>query len=189
MKIAIGITGTTGVVIGIRLLEVLRDRAETYLVMSDVAEKIIESETNYGVEDVKKLSAKYYKNSDFFSPLASGSFNVDAAVIAPCSMKTLASVANGYTENLISRICDVSLKQNKKLILVPRESPLNLVHLKNMLTAKEAGAAIIPPVLGFYHNPKNLDDMVDFIVGKILDSLDIEHDLYKKWDGKSEIEN
>ena len=186
MKIAVGITGTTGVIIGIRFLEVLRDIAETHLVISDVAEKIIETETGYTIEDVKKLCGKCYKNSDFFSPLASGSFNFYASVVVPCSMKTLASVANGYNENLISRICDVSLKQNRKLILVPREAPLNLIHLKNMVAAKEAGAIIIPPLLSFYHKPGNIDDMIDFTVGKILDSLKIEHNLYKRWQGENE---
>jgi len=186
MKIAVGITGTTGVIIGIRFLEVLQDIAETHLVISDVAEKIIETETGYTIEDVKKLCGKCYKNSDFFSPLASGSFNFYASVVVPCSMKTLASVANGYNENLISRICDVSLKQNRKLILVPREAPLNLIHLKNMVAAKEAGAIIIPPLLSFYHKPGNIDDMIDFTVGKILDSLKIEHNLYKRWQGENE---
>ena len=95
----------------------------------------------------------------------------------------------GYTENLISRVCDVSLKQNRTLILVPRESPLNLIHLKNLVAAKEAGAIIIPPVLGFYHKPKTLDDMIDFVAGKILDSLEIKHDLYERWQGRNEREN
>jgi len=186
MKVVVGITGATGVVIGVRLLEVLKavETVKTYLIISDAAEKIIDLETNYKVENIKKLAHEYYENSDFLSPLASGSFNVDAAVIAPCSMKTLASVANGYTENLISRVCDISLKQNRTLILVPRESPLNLIHLKNMVSAKEAGAIIIPPVMSFYQKPKTLNDMVNFIVGKILDSLGIEHDLYERWQGK-----
>ncbi|PKP54559.1 MAG: aromatic acid decarboxylase [Candidatus Altiarchaeales archaeon HGW-Altiarchaeales-3] len=187
MKILIGITGATGVILGVRLLEVLKDAkgvSKTYLVISDAAEKIIAMETRYDLEYIKNLGDEFYKNSDFLSPLASGSFvsfNLDASVIVPCSMKTLSSVANGYSENLISRICDVSIKQNKKLILVPRETPLSLVHLKNMVAAKEAGAIIIPPVMGFYHKPKTLEDMIDFIVGKILDSLNLEHNLYKKW--------
>ncbi|ODS36186.1 MAG: hypothetical protein A7316_02910 [Candidatus Altiarchaeales archaeon WOR_SM1_86-2] len=185
MKLIVAITGASGVIVGIRFLEVANQMGiETHLILSRPAGQIIEIETPYAVDEVKSLASHCYDNSDLTAGIASGSYvagNIDAMVICPCSMKTLASVAAGYAKNLIGRCADVCLKQEKKLLLVPRESPLSLIHLRNLVTAREAGATVIPPMLSFYHKPEKVEDMVDFVVGKILDSLGVEHNLYERW--------
>jgi len=182
MKILVGISGASGSIYGIRLLEELvKADNEVHLIVSEDAKKIIKYETNYNYEKLKKKAGFSYKNSDMFASPASGSFKLDAMVIAPCSMKTLSAIANGYDDTLISRAASCCLKEERKLILVLRETPLDLPGIKNMLSAKQAGATILPAMPAFYHKPKNIDELVDFVVGKIMDQLRIEHSLFKRW--------
>jgi len=182
MRLVIGITGASGVQYGIRLAEVLQGRAETYLITTKTARQIIEIESDTSVSAVEELATHVPDEHDFTSPVASGSHPFDAMVIVPCSMKTLASVANGISDTLIARTADVCLKEGRKLILVPRETPLSLIHIENMLRAKRAGAVILPACPGFYPRPDSIGDVVDIIVGRILDMLGIEHELYERWD-------
>lgn len=181
-KIIVGISGGSGVLLGIRLLEFLKDADyETYLVITKPAESIILHETEYSVEDVKKLATRAFDNSDFFAPFASGSFKTEGMVIIPCSMKTLAGIASGYSDNLLLRAADVCLKERRKLVLVTRETPLSYIHIKNMSEVTNAGAIVVPPVLSFYSKPKNVDDMINFVLGKVLDVLGVENELYERW--------
>jgi 4-hydroxy-3-polyprenylbenzoate decarboxylase len=180
-KIIVGISGASGSILGIRLLQELKGKAETHLIITETAQKILEHETGFALSQVEKLATKSYKNSDFFASIASGSFKTDGMVIIPCSMKTLAGIASGFSDNLLLRCADVCLKERRKLVLVTRETPLSYIHIKNMKTASKAGAVILPPVLSFYSKPKTTDDMVNHIVGKALDMLDFENTLYKRW--------
>jgi len=182
MKILLSIGGASGSIYGIRLLEeLISSKVELHLIVSNGAKKIIEHETNYTFEDLKKKASFCYDNSDMFAGPASGSFKIDAMVVCPCSMKTLSAIANGYGDALASRAASCCLKEERKLILVMRETPLDLPGIKNMLSAKQAGATILPAMPGFYHKPKKIEDLVDFIVGKILDQLNIKHTLFKRW--------
>ncbi len=175
MKVLVAITGASGVIYGIRLIEVLREKGiETYCIISNAGQRVIKEE--YG-----EIDFEFFREDDYDIPFISGSQRLDAMVIIPCSMKTLATIANGISLNNISRIADVMLKERRKLIIVPRETPLNIIHLENMLKLAKAGAIILPAMPGFYHKPKTLEDIIDFIVGKVLDILNIEHDLYKRW--------
>ena len=189
MKIIVAITGASGVIYGIRLLETLRDKnIETALIISEIAEEIIRWEVNQKREEIDKLASKTYKTDDFFTELASGTFLVDAMVIIPCSMKTLSAIASGFSSNLITRAADCVLKEGRKLILVPRETPLHAIHLENMLRAKQSGAIILPAMPAFYHKPKSIDKLIDFVIGKILDQIGIEHNLFTRWIGGSNYE-
>ncbi len=182
MKILLSIVGASGSIYGIRLLEELKkNNVETHLIISSGAKKIIEHETSFKTNDLKKKADFYYENKDMFAGPASGSFKIDAMVISPCSMKTLSAIANGYGDTLTSRAAICTLKEERKLILVPRETPLDLSSIKNMEKAKLAGATILPAMPGFYHKPEKIEDLVDFIVGKILDQLGIKHRLFKRW--------
>lgn len=181
MKLVIGITGASGVRYGIRLAEVLQDRAETYLVITNTARQIIGIETDLDIQAVEELSDNVLDEYDFTSRIASGSYLFDGMVIVPCSMKTLGSIANGISDTLITRVADVCLKEGRRLILVPRETPLSLVHIENMLRAKRAGAVILPACPGFYPKPDSISDVIDIIVGRILDVIGIEHELYERW--------
>jgi 4-hydroxy-3-polyprenylbenzoate decarboxylase len=183
MKLVVGVSGASGIVLAKRFLEVLKENGvETHLVVSEGAKLIAKNELDG--EDISKLADYVYNNKDFEAAISSGSFKTDGMVVIPCSMKTLGAIANGVAHNLIVRAADVTLKQERKLVLVPREAPLNLIHLRNLVRCKEAGCTIIPPVLAFYPKPKTVDDMIDFVVGKILDSFGIENKLYKHWSGK-----
>jgi len=182
MKILLAITGASGSIYGIRLLEELvKSGNEVHLIVSEDAKKILKYETNITFDKIKKKARFYYKNSDLFAAPSSGSFKLDAMVIVPCSMKTLSAIANGYCNTLISRAGSCFLKEGRKLILVIRETPLDLPGIKNILSAKQAGATILPAMPGFYHKPKKIEELVDFVVGKILDQLGIENALFKRW--------
>ena len=181
-KIVIGFSGASGIIYGIRLLEVLHsNNIQTYLIISEWAKKNIVIETPKTLEYVKSLSSVNYDNSKLDASVSSGSFLHDGMVIVPCSMKSLSSIANGYDDTLISRAASVTLKESRKLILVPRETPLSRIHLENMIKVQEAGAIILPAMPGFYHNPSSIDQIVDHLVGKILDQLKIKHELFKRW--------
>ena len=166
---------------GIRLLEVLNGNVETHLIISKQGRELIEYETNMTVGDVMKEATFHYEEDDFMAPVASGSFRFDAMVIVPCTMKTLSSVANGYADTLISRAAEVTLKEGRKLILVPREMPLSLVDLNNMVKAKQAGAVVMPACPGFYNKPKTIDDLLNNVVSRILDQVGIDNELIQRW--------
>jgi 4-hydroxy-3-polyprenylbenzoate decarboxylase len=182
MKLIVAITGASGAIYGKRLLEILKKKnIETHLIVSKTGEQIIEYELETEKKEIVKLANFSYDEYDFNAPLASGSFLVDGMIIIPCSMKTIAGIAHGYSENLILRSADVILKEKRNLILVPRETPLNIVHLRNLLELAIQGIHIIPAMPAFYHKPKNIDDIIDFIIGKIFDSLGIKHELFERW--------
>ena len=183
-KIVVGITGASGVIYGIRLLEVLREhRIETHLVMSPSAKITIAAETKFSVPSVEKLASKIYKFSDVAASISSGSFQVDGMVVIPCSMHTLGALASGVADNLLTRAGEVTLKERRPLILVPRETPLTLIHIENMARLAQAGAVILPAMPAFYSKPKTIQDIVDHTVGKVLDLLKIENALFKRWKG------
>jgi len=182
VEITVGISGASGVRYGIRLLEILAEKGiKTHLILTDVANQIIELETDYTPSAVLKLATWNYSPKDFSAPIASGSYRVTGMVIAPCSMKTLGAVANGISDNLLTRAAEVCLKEERKLILMTRETPLSLTHLENMLQAKKAGASILPACPGFYSKPKTLEDLIDIMVGRALDILGIENCIYQRW--------
>ena len=186
MRLIVAITGASGVAYGKRLLEVLhKKKIETHLIISKAAEKIIEHELEATKEEIEKFASYVYSVDDLTAPIASGSFKTDAMIIIPCSMKTLAGIAHGYAENLVLRVADVMLKERRKLILVPRETPLSVIHLRNMLQLAKQGVTIIPAMPAYYHKPKNVGDVIDYVVGKVLDCLGIEHELFKRWLGSS----
>jgi len=181
-RVIVGISGSSCVILGIRLLEILKKlKIETHLIISDTAKKLIEHETSYSVKDVEKLATKVYGYRDFFAPIASGSFRTKGMVIIPCSMKTLAGVASGYSDNLMLRAADTCLKERRKLVLVARETPLSLIHIENMRKVTLAGGVVLPPVLTLYSKPKKIEDVVDHIIGKALDAIGIENKVYKRW--------
>ena len=177
-KIVLALTGASGIEYGVRLAEELRrgKRSVLTVIVSDGAREVAGRE---GV-DLKRLG-KTLGERDFHAAPASGSALFDAMVVCPCSMKTLSAIANGFSHNLIARAADVALKEGRKLVLVPRETPLNAVHLENMLKLSRLGVVILPACPGFYHKPRDVGGVVDFIVGKVLDSLGFEHDLFAKW--------
>jgi len=185
MVLIIGITGATGVIYGIRLLEVLSARKdiETHLMISEAGEANIRHETDWKIEAVKALADCYYDIDDIGACLASGSFKRDGMIVAPCSMKTLSALASSYTENLLIRAGDVTIKERKRLVLLARETPLHIGHIRNMERLSEMGAIIMPPVPAFYHRPKTIQDIIDHTIGKVLDIFGIEHNLFQRWSG------
>lgn len=182
MKILLSIGGASGSIYGVRLLEELKKKdVKVHLIISNGAQKIINHETTFEFEELKNIADFYYENDNLFAGPASGSFSIDGMIVSPCSMKTLSAIANGYGDTLTSRAASCCLKENRKLILVIRETPIDQIGIKNMLSASKSGSIILPAMPGFYHNPKKIDDLIDFIVGKILDQFKINHSLYKKW--------
>lgn len=184
--IVIAITGASGVIYGVELLKALKKlNIETGLLVSDPAKIVMKYELNadsYDFEEIKSLADHYFEANEIDSSINSGSFKFDSLVIIPCSMKTVSAIANGYASNSISRVADVALKERRELILVPRETPLRDVHLENMLRISKEGGIILPAMPAFYHNPENIKDMTDFIVGKILDVLKIDNEMFKRWE-------
>jgi flavin prenyltransferase len=185
MVLIISITGATGIIYGIRLLEVLSSisNIETHLIISEAGETTIKYETNRDLADINKLAHYTYDIKDVGARLSSGSFKRDGMIIAPCTIKSMSALANSFTDNLIIRAGDVTLKERKKLLLLVRETPLHLGHLRNMERLTEMGAIIMPPVPAFYHKPATVQDIIDFTVGKMLDLFDIEHNLFQRWSG------
>ncbi|WP_457612378.1 UbiX family flavin prenyltransferase [Methanocaldococcus sp.] len=180
MKVVVGITGASGVVYSKKLIEELYKKVNLNIIISESAKDIIKEELNIDYNYFKKFGS-LYDNKDFFSPLASGSNKFDAYIVIPCSMKTLSAIANGYSSSLIVRVADIALKERRKLILVPREMPFNSIHLENMLKLSNLGAIIMPPCPAFYHKPKDIEDIINFVVGRILDLLGIKNNLYRRW--------
>jgi 4-hydroxy-3-polyprenylbenzoate decarboxylase len=183
-SLVVGISGASAAIYGIRLLEALRDLgAESHLVITDAAREIIALETDYDVTQVEALASHVHAIDDVGATIGSGSFRTDGMVIAPCSIKTLSAVANSYADNLLVRAADVTLKERRRLVLVVRETPLHLGHLRLMEKVTEMGAIVHVPVPAFYARPQSLDDVVDHTVGRILDLFDVEHDLVSRWEG------
>lgn len=181
----IAITGATGVIYGIRLLQVLRDIAgvETHLLISEAGVLNLHQELDMKRKDVEALADVVHNVRDVGAAIASGSFQSDGMIVAPCSMKTLAAVAHGFSDNLISRAADVVLKERRRLVLMVRETPFNLAHLRNMTAVTEMGGIIFPPLPGFYHRPASVAEMVDHTIGRVLDLFEIQHALTPRWNG------
>lgn len=180
--IILGISGATGAILGVRLLEELnKTRVVTQLIISEAAKKTIEMETGYSPDDIGKMAGRLFINSDITAPPASGSFLHQGMVIAPCSMKTLSAIANGFTGNLITRAADVAIKERRKLILLARETPLSAIHLENMLKLARLGVVIMPPVLSFYHHPETIEDITRQLIGRVFDQLGLDNSLVKRW--------
>jgi len=188
-RVVVGMTGATGAIYGVRLLEALREAGvETHLVVSRWAEATISTETDRKPDDVRALADAVYDEHDLSAPLASGAFATTGMVIAPCSMRTLAAIANGLADNLIQHAAEIHLKEQRDLVLLVRESPLSVIHLENMLRVARAGAVVAPPVPAFYAQLRSLDDMIDHTVGRVLDQLELDHDLVRRWGEKQAVE-
>src|SRR6266705_2062800 len=182
MRLVVGITGSSGVIYGIKVLEVLlKIKIETHLIISKLGEMNVQIETDKSVEFVKSLATRNYNNDDMAAPISSGSFKTDGMAIVPCSMKTLSSIANGYDDSLVSRAAGVCIKESRRLVIVPRETPLSKIHLQNMIRLADIGVIVLPAMPGFYQKPKSMDDLITHIAGKILDQFGIEHNNYRRW--------
>ncbi len=188
-KIVVGITGASGSIYAKRLIEVLvKEGIQTNVVSTEKGKQVFKYELSISLEDwIEELSInhkniKFEDNDNLFSGIASGSNKYDAVIILPCSMGTLAEISHGLSKNLLCRCADVALKEGRKLILVPRETPLNTIHLENMYRLSKMGVGIIPAMPGFYHHPQSIEEIVDFLIGKILDYLNIDNNLFKKWE-------
>lgn len=184
-RIIIGITGASGVIYGIEILkELIKRDLETHLIISEPGKKNILLETGYSVRDVESMADQVFDNNDLGAPLASGSFLTSGMIVAPCTIKTLSGIANSYSDNLMVRAADVTLKEKRKLVLLVRETPLHKGHLKLMYMAADMGAHILPPIPSFYHRPKTIDDIIHQTIGKVFDYLGIEHGLFERWGEK-----
>lgn len=183
-KLIVGITGATGTIFGVRLLQILAGSGvETHLVMSKWATRTLLHETPYAVEEVQQMATRFYASGDQGAAISSGSFLTTGMIVAPCSMRTLAAIATGQGDNLIHRAADVVLKERRRLVLLVRESPFNDIHLENMLKLSRMGVRIVPPVPAFYNHPRTVDDIVNHVVQRALDQLDIHLDVVTRWDG------
>jgi 4-hydroxy-3-polyprenylbenzoate decarboxylase len=185
LRIILGINGATGVIYGIRMLQILSGikGMETHLIISSAGEQTIEIETDFKADEIRALANHNYRIDDIGACLSSGSFLRDGMIIAPCSMKTLSALAHSYADNLLTRAADVTLKERGKLLLLVRETPLHLGHLRNMVSITEMGGIIMPPLPAFYHKPHSIQDIIDHTVGKALDLFRIEHNLFSRWPG------
>ena len=185
MKVVVGISGGSGAIYGVSLLKALKELGvETHLVVSTMGEYVTEHECGVSLEQLKGLATYYHDNKNFAAPIASGSFKVDKTIIVPCSMKTLSGIANGFSDSLLSRACDVAIKERRPLVIVPRETPLSPIHLENMLKLANMGVTIFPPSPGFYNHPETIEDIVLNMTGRLLDMLGIENDLVSRWKGQ-----
>lgn len=181
-KIVVGITGASGSVYAVRLIDVLREQnIEVHAVVTDSGQRVLDYECGVTMEELSRRVDVLYPNADVGAAIASGSFRMDAMVVLPCSMKTAGAIAHGVTDDLLTRAADVTLKEGRRLLLVPRETPMHEIHLENLLRLARAGAVIMPAAPGFYHRPETLDDLVNMMVGKILDRLGIEAELFTRW--------
>ena len=182
MKLVIGISGATGSIYGIRTLEILRELGiESHLILSEWAEKVIEAETSYTVSQVRELACVVYDNRDLGAAVSSGSFHHDGMIVVPCSMKTLAGIHCGFSDDLLIRAADVTIKERRRLVLAVRETPFSQIHLRNMLELSQMGVSIVPPVPSFYNNPKTLDDVINQSVGRLLDQGGVESGTLVRW--------
>ena len=183
-RIIIGISGASGVIYGVTALRLLKDKGfEVHLIISESGKRNVEIETPFSVRDLESMAFRTYDNRDVGAAPASGSFLTDGMVVVPCTIKTLSGIANSYDDNLLVRAADVTLKEKRKLVLVVRETPLHLGHLRLMTMAAEVGAHILPPIPSFYHKPKTIEDIIHQTIGKIFDYLSIPHDLFQRWEG------
>jgi 4-hydroxy-3-polyprenylbenzoate decarboxylase len=183
LRIIVAITGASGVIYGKHLLDFLNKRKfEIHLIISNAAKQVIKHELDISLKEITRLATYVYEVEDLSAPIVSGSFKINVMVIIPCSMKTLAGISHGYSDNLILRAADVTLKEKRQLILVPRETPLNVIHLTNMLELAKQDVVILPAMPGYYHKPKILPALIDYVVGKVLDLMEINHDLYERWE-------
>jgi len=184
-RIVIGISGASGVIYGVRILSLLQEKDfETHLIISESGRKNIGIETSYNATEVESMATYIYDNKNVGAALASGSFLTEGMIVVPCTIKTLSGIANSYTDNLLVRAADVTLKEKRKLVLVVRETPLHKGHLRLMTMAADMGAHILPPVPSFYHQPETIDDIINQTIGKIFDYLGVEHDLFRRWGNK-----
>ena len=183
-KIIVGISGSSGAIYGIKLLEMLRElKIESHLIISKAATLTINAETDYSLQDIKNIANYSYNPSDIGACISSGSFKVDGMIIAPCSMKTLSAIAHGYEDNLIARAASVVMKEQRKLVLMARETPLHAIHLENMLKLSRTGAIISPPMPAFYNRPTSIDEIIIHSLTRILDLFDLDTNLIKRWKG------
>ena len=184
-RLIVAITGATGAVYGVRLLQQLAATpgVETHLVVTDAAALTLHQEMGMQRRDVEAMAHVVHKNRDIGASIASGSFQSDGMIVAPCSMKTLASVAHGLSDNLVARAADVVLKERRRLVMMVRETPFNLAHLRNMTAVTEMGGIVFPPLPSFYHKPASIDEMVDHTVGRVIDLFGLEHGLAPRWGG------
>ena len=181
-SIVVGITGASGVIYGVRILEVLAKlEVETHLIITQAGLRNLEIETNYSRNRLESIASHIYDEEDLSASLASGSFKVDGMVVAPCSIKTLSAIANSYSNNLLVRTADVTLKERRRLVLLVREAPLHEGHLELMIRVARAGGIIMPPVPAFYHQPKTIDDIINQTIGKVLDLFSIDGKLFRRW--------
>jgi 4-hydroxy-3-polyprenylbenzoate decarboxylase len=182
MKIILAITGASGVIYGVSLLKALRELGhEVHLIVTKAGRLVLKHELGMELDELRSECFKIYDEEEIDAPPSSGSAQFEAMIIAPCSMKTLASIAHGFSNNLVTRAADVMLKERRKLILVIRETPLNKVHILNMLRVNDMGGIILPACPAFYHKPKKIEDLVNYVIGKVLDLLGIEHNLFQRW--------
>ena len=182
MRLVIGVSGGSGAIYAVGLLQALKQLGiETHLVMSKMGEAVVNHECSFTRQDISGMVDHFYESSDLFAPIASGTFKTDGMIIVPCSMKTLAAIATGYSDSLLTRSADVVLKEGRKLVIVPRETPYNQIHLENMLKLSKMGVTIMPASPGFYNHPDTITDIVSAMVSKILDAFSIEHTLVARW--------
>ena len=185
-RIVVAISGASGTIYGIRLLEILRsiEEVETHAIISHGAHVTMQHENSFDPASIEILADVMHSPDNLAAPVSSGSFKTEGMIVAPCSMKSLSMIAHSIDDNLLVRAADVTLKERRKLVLIPRETPLHIGHLRAMITVTEMGGVILPPVPSFYHRPKTIDDIVNQTVGKALDQFDIPHELFKRWTGE-----